>query len=366
MSVWVEIDIVFTAVYAANRSRSTWACELKYPALPVLLSFYQSRSTWACELKYFVFIPFNDIFRHAPRERVSWNFQIFRAQGTGERHAPRERVSWNPTTFAYMVQGLVTLHVSVWVEITLFHSFKCHQVVTLHVSVWVEIYCTAQTDGERSSRSTWACELKSIVQQLVCWWLMSRSTWACELKLQTWPPHMTVWHVTLHVSVWVEMTAFQVEKSSRLSRSTWACELKSPVAMATWPIPPVTLHVSVWVEIGTFSVSEDGTVSRSTWACELKLKRALKYTFYCRSHAPRERVSWNLESFSQFFLYFRHAPRERVSWNRHRYEWDFKGCKSRSTWACELKFIETVRNAFYGRHAPRERVSWNSYRANKS
>ena len=34
------------------------------------------------------------------------------------RHAPRERVSWNILPIAQKFYGWVTLHVSVWVEIT--------------------------------------------------------------------------------------------------------------------------------------------------------------------------------------------------------------------------------------------------------
>ena len=122
-----------------------------------------SRSTWACELK--------------------WQNSQFLTDNT-----------------------LVTLHVSVWVEITVFHTFQRGIGVTLHVSVWVEI---------------------ELVSKVIEHFSRSRSTWACELK---WP-HGRIGRysqrVTLHVSVWVEISWIVV------------------VAFAV----PVTLHVSVWVEI---------------------------------------------------------------------------------------------------------------------
>ena len=99
-----------------------------------------------------------------------------------------------------------------------------------------------------------------------------------------------------------------------MSRSTWACELK----LRTWP-----LHMTVWQ-------------SRSTWACELKCLRLWLWQ-HDRCHAPRKRVSWNLQVLPPKVSQDRHAPRERVSWNFPR-------------WG---NFI------FFPRHAPRERVSWN-------
>ena len=141
-------------------------------------------------------------------------------------HAPRERVSWNLHYYRHVLTPLVTLHVSVWVEISKFYYFHffipCHAprervswnvkqqfpfspiAVTLHVSVWVEIRRTADWNNQRESRSTWACELKWSVIDLISDIWMSRSTWACELKLLT-------------SSVNVIFTR---------SRSTWACELK--------------------------------------------------------------------------------------------------------------------------------------------
>ena len=55
----------------------------------------------------------------------------------------------------------------------------------------------------------------------------------------------------------------------------------------------------------------------------------------------------------------RHAPRERVSWNSKASEEQSDLKKSRSTWACELKFFSPDNTPKEQRHAPRERVSWN-------
>ncbi len=142
----------------------------------------QSRSTWACELKCIPATNSHNLSRHAPRERVSWN--------------PVWAITW---------------------------------------------HCVS------TSRSTWACELKWKICTQSFKTLRSRSTWACELKWSTglagdshkshaprervswnWLSAMTLgtFRVTLHVSVWVEITAPDILTDSWESRSTWACELK--------------------------------------------------------------------------------------------------------------------------------------------
>ena len=163
-------------------------------------------------------------------------------------HAPRERVSWNSTIGLIFNALIVTLHVSVWVEIVKLWQ-KCQVlVVTLHVSVWVEIY---KYDASYFNDT-----------------------------------------VTLHVSVWVEIFVKAIANIILMSRSTWACELKlngNYVYGRTWE---VTLHVSVWVEITAIIDIFKTLLSRSTWACELKYCQ-YKYYITIKSHAPRERVSWN-------------------------------------------------------------------------
>ena len=121
-------------------------------------------------------------------------------------------------------------------------------------------------------------------------------------------------YVTLHVSVWVEISVYPVKVNARTSRSTWACELKWKICTQSFK----TLR------------------SRSTWACELKWSTGLAGDSH-KSHAPRERVSWN--------------PVWAITWH----------CvsTSRSTWAFELKFPYTPLKSTPVRHAPRERVSWN-------
>ena len=78
--------------------------------------------------------------------------------------------------------------------------------------------------------------------------------------------------------------------------------------------------------------------SRSTWACELKCSDLVRLAG-AHSHAPRERVSWNLPPALQECCSACHAPRERVSWNGT-IETAIRRFKSRSTWACELKYTE--------------------------
>ena len=135
------------------------------------------------------------LISHAPRERVSWNIILSPLWIILYRHAPRERVSWNDFLKGVVTDSGVTLHVSVWVEISfnLFPyeqgsghaprervSWNHHQssqsllaIVTLHVSVWVEILVMILLAVLLQSRSTWACELKWSKYQ--CWLL-----WYCH------------------------------------------------------------------------------------------------------------------------------------------------------------------------------------------
>ena len=55
---------------------------------------------------------------HAPRERVSWNAELIHKIRKHFSHAPRERVSWNHYRNKCIHLTKVTLHVSVWVEMT--------------------------------------------------------------------------------------------------------------------------------------------------------------------------------------------------------------------------------------------------------
>ena len=165
---------------------------------------------------------------------------------------------------------LVTLHVSVWVEIHVYVAILWYFCVTLYVSVWVEIYFGTQFSKNGKGHAP-----------------RERVSWNFQFDL-----YCLNIPVTLHVSVWVEMT-------------TWK-------SLRTFSA--VTLHVSVWVEITLNYISNQNNQSRSTWACELKFLQWLK-TEYVLSHAPRERVSWNFRDIHLIVKKFSHAPRERVSWN---------------------------------------------------
>ena len=114
-----------------------------------------------------------------------------------------------------------------------------------------------------------------------------------------------------------------------MSWNCWICTKNQKIL--------VTLHVSVWVEIVPQPHSVMLVASRSTWACELKLPffNALEIV---TSHAPRERVSWNDPYLYQIADEMRHAPRERVSWNNDCRQIFNQRVRSRSTWACELKW----------------------------
>ena len=164
---------------------------------------------------------------HAPRERVSWNIwlpplytsvpvtlhvsvwvEIFISSAVLTSACVTLHVSvWVEifATRAFWLYDYVTLHVSVWVEIINCTAWNNTAVVTLHVSVWVEIKHSKPTMNVEESRSTWACELK---------W---RRGWTSKRRTRHAPRERVSWNVwcgkevepsavTLHVSVWVEMT----------------------------------------------------------------------------------------------------------------------------------------------------------------
>ena len=79
-------------------------------------------------------------------------------------------------------------------------------------------------------------------------------------------------------------------------------------------------------------------------------------------HAPRERVSWNVDWQVIIDRTKGHAPRERVSWNKEPEKPDCypKGVTLHVSVWVEI-FIDFYSNFFALRHAPRERVSWNAH-----
>ncbi len=260
------------------------------------------------------------LYKFLPNSPVTLHVSVWVEISDGSRmtcppsgHAPRERVSWNPSIANILCSSHVTLHVSVWVEIL----YDCYVVNAVR------------------SRSTWACELKFSHHVRSC------SRLFVTLHVSVWVEMMiavsiaAVIAVTLHVSVWVEIALDKICLAVFESRSTWACELKflilckcqldtghAPRERVSWNrqcllcifLNRVTLHVSVWVEIFIFILPYRLYASRSTWACELKLPffNALDIV---TSHAPRERVSWNTRHHWWTSNELCHAPRERVSWN---------------------------------------------------
>ena len=362
-------------------SRSTWACELK---LPVTNKFTADTSHAPRERVSWNLVGqpwFSPTLSHAPRERVSWNSIAFEVVQRLKRHAPRERVSWNcwqgqdnPWTVRHAPRERVSWNHQQFCmldksarhaprERVSWNKAATHYIditiVTLHVSVWVEIFSKRFSQCLSTSRSTWACELKwrSASEKSVRY--QSRSTWACELKCKVFQRDFWNRVVTLHVSVWVEIFHFGTSNGST----------------------GVTLHVSVWVEILCCLELNSNTLSRSTWACELKSDSRYALAFSQACHAPRERVSWNkifagvtpatLQSRStwacelkwhvsdELIKAFGHAPRERVSWNRFfsLSTYPPKVTLHVSVWV-EIKKFGYDR-ARVESHAPRERVSWN-------
>ena len=185
------------------------------------------------------------------------------------------------------------------------------------------------------SRSTWACELKFFKQCMLFCTISSRSTWACELKLLNLPKMCNTFP----------------------SRSTWACELK----------------------LKSSCLAHAVIQSRSTWACELKF--CIGFGGVCNaSHAPRERVSWNINNlitFNRVFVTLHVSVWVEINcsgdcilsilvtlhvsvWVEIEEFYSYKHLSmSRSTWACELKLRCSNGTWTYSSHAPRERVSWN-------
>ena len=207
---------------------------------------------------------------HAPRERVSWNFNSCAVTILQWCHAPRERVSWNRVVHGWAGQRLVTLHVSVWVEI---------EEEMLRVSM-----------GE--SRSTWACELKWFVRGGMKPKDESRSTWACELKLYT---IFSFWILNGHAP------RVRVSWNSRVFNNEFISLCHAPRERVSW---------NVFAYNNSHYKACHAPRERVSWNILISPK--------CPSdsgHAPRERVSWNTGLSDEELNELGHAPRERVSWN---------------------------------------------------
>ena len=141
----------------APRERVSWNVTLGF----ALHTMHASRSTWACELK-----SVNGVFHvltscHAPRERVSWNLWRILQKLQTLRHAPRERVSWN--------------------------------IETCKILLCIESHAPRE-------RVSW---------NLHCWTVFPWIRGHAPRERVSWnapTPRLYFWtHVTLHVSVWVEI-----------------------------------------------------------------------------------------------------------------------------------------------------------------
>ena len=209
-------------------SRSTWACELKWTTLDLPQLEHVSRSTWACELKLRSCLSrfsANSVTLHVSVwveiDRLAAVSMLYSSRSTwacelkfwlslyyfyGVRHAPRERVSWNGKDYNLGDTILVTLHVSVWVEIRQICLFLFCFVVTLHVSVWVEI--------QRLNKMV--VLLRNVTLHVSVWVEIWGSLVLFNRCRGHAPRERVSWNYDYHY------TSFTLHKS----RSTWACELK--------------------------------------------------------------------------------------------------------------------------------------------
>ena len=186
-------------------------------------------------------------------------------------HAPRERVSWN------RYYGAPTLM----------------SIVTLHVSVWVEIEKAREALRAARSRSTWACELKC-----------ATIAWSCTNCPGHAPRERVSWN-GLKIDI-------QLPKKSHAPRErvSWNVETEKPLKQQLSHAPRERVS---WND-KIISNTKKYKASRSTWACELKLTRTLEDTL---KYASRSTWACELKSntWSALGEDNGHAPRERVSWN---------------------------------------------------
>ena len=118
VSVWVEIcrvDVTHDASAGhAPRERVSWNNAEQTGTIQVHSHAPRERVSWNQQIV-------RDLRKagsHAPRERVSWNHMWPCCHRILIGHAPRERVSWNCKILNLLLTNVVTLHVSVWVEMT--------------------------------------------------------------------------------------------------------------------------------------------------------------------------------------------------------------------------------------------------------
>ena len=159
--MWVEIFRI-TIKYCFFRSSSSWGCELKCLACPVL-SVHG---------------------RHPLREDVSWNIVFGADTHIGIGHPLREDVSWNAFAMSGGLASTVILFVRMWVEISVFPA-------------------SLQSNSGHPLREdvSW----NNLLQVLSQNYLQSSSSWGCELKCKVCGIKWYGCFVILFVRMWVEM-----------------------------------------------------------------------------------------------------------------------------------------------------------------
>ena len=234
----------------------------------------------------------------------------------------------------------VTLHVSVWVEMRVAVMSSSPRLVTLHVSVWVEMPISPLSVMYGESRSTWACELKCqachtapvdpSVTLHVSVWVEIAHIWHDTVCAERHAPRERVswnslWSLSVHSCCrhaprervsWNNcspITIIQIYGHAPRERVSWNAWRRTwqrrdrrhaPRERVSWNVIgfnrlmkyKVTLHVSVWVEmiiVNSQSSAIKVTLHVSVW---VEIGDFGDYTMTMFSHAPRERVSWNLNS----------------------------------------------------------------------
>ena len=185
-----------------------------------------SSSSWGCELKYPLHLQSMYMYRHPPREDVSWNI----------------------VTPFYSFSITVILLVRMWVEITIAIIRDWYWIVILLVRMWVEMTRLDIKSSMKRSSSSWGCELKYECNIIFFFKVLSSSSWGCELKYLFWNriddllPSSSSWGCEL------KCDSSDLIFWTLSSSSSWGCELK-------------------WSRRGK---SQMLLRSSSSWGCELK------------------------------------------------------------------------------------------------
>ena len=102
------------------------------------------------------------------REAVSWNGYFPGSCFHTCRQPLREAVSWNILAVLICECHFVSLFVRLWVEMNkATRGLIALPDVSLFVRLWVEIFLTRYQRERKSSASSWGCELKYVVGQLL-------------------------------------------------------------------------------------------------------------------------------------------------------------------------------------------------------